>query len=186
MIVESLALPGVLLIKPRHFRDARGQFLETWHDERYAAAGLPGPFVQDNVSVSLHGVLRGLHFQHPKSQGKLVTVLAGSVFDVAVDVRRGSPAHGRWIGHELTAESGHQLWIPPGFAHGFLVTSSEAVFSYKCTAYYSPSDERCVRWNDPAIGIRWPSDAPVLSDKDGVAPLLRECAPELLPVFDGA
>lgn len=185
MIVEPLELPEVLLLKPRVFRDVRGQFLETWHDERYAAIGLSRPFVQDNVSVSRHGVLRGLHFQNPHAQGKLVSAVAGSVFDVAVDVRRGSPRFGRWVGHELTAESGHQLWIPPGFAHGFLVTSAEAVFAYKCTEHYSSSDEQSVRWDDPAIAVSWPSAAPILSEKDAEAPFLSELASGFLPPFDG-
>ena len=181
MIVERLEIPDVLLLQPRVFTDARGRFLETWHDERYAAAGLPPAFVQDNVSVSPKGVLRGLHFQHPNAQGKLVTVLAGSVFDVAVDVRRGSTTFGRWVGCTLSGESGHQLWIPPGFAHGFLVTSDEAVFAYKCTARYSAADERSIRWDDDAIGIRWPAAAPILSDKDAAAPLLRDCPAHHLP-----
>ena len=183
MIVEPLAIPEVLLVTPRVFRDARGSFFETWRDDRYAALGIDTPFVQDNVSVSARGVLRGLHFQHPQGQGKLLTVLAGSVFDVAVDVRRGSPTFGEWVGHELTAESGHQLFVPAGFAHGFLVTSATAVFAYKCTAYYSPATERSIRWSDPAIGITWPDGNPVLSDKDAAAPLLGDCDAESLPPY---
>src|ERR1019366_9631201 len=129
MMIERLEIPDVLLLKPKVFRDARGRFLETWYDERYAAVGVPSAFVQDNVSVSRQDTLRGLHFQNPNAQGKLVTVLSGRVFDVAVDIRRGSPTFGRWVGLELTGDSGHQLWIPVGFAHGFLALSDEAVFS---------------------------------------------------------
>ncbi len=175
---EPLAIPEVLLLQPRIVRDGRGQFLETWHDERYAAIGLP-PFVQDNASLSRRGVLRGLHFQHPNGQGKLVTVLAGSVFDVAVDVRRGSPTFGQWVGRELSAENGQQLWIPAGFAHGFLVTSVEAVFVYRCTAHYAPDSEHSIRWDDPALAIHWPAVTPLLSAKDANAPLLSECVAAL-------
>jgi dTDP-4-dehydrorhamnose 3,5-epimerase len=183
MIVEPLSIPDVKLLTPRIFRDARGSFLETWRDERYELLGIATPFVQDNVSVSMRGVLRGLHFQHPQGQGKLVTVLAGSVFDAAVDVRRGSPTFGKWVGHELSADTGQQLWVPPGFAHGFMVTSERAVFSYKCTAYYSLTAEHSLLWDDPAIGIVWPDAAPILSDKDAAAPRLAECPPDHLPLY---
>ena len=186
MIVELLEIPDVLLLKPRVFRDDRGRFLETWHDERYAVAGLPSRFVQDNVSVSRRGALRGLHFQHPNAQGKLVTVLAGRAFDVAVDIRRGSPTFGRWVGRELTGDSGHQLWIPAGFAHGFLAVTDDVVFAYKCTGRYSPDDERCVRWDDPAIGIQWPHDSPVLSTKDGCAQCLNDFSVDALPTYSVA
>lgn len=185
MIAEPLEIPGLVLLRPRVARDARGHFLETWRADRYAAAGIPSSFAQDNVSVSRQGVLRGLHFQHPNSQGKLVTTLAGTIFDVAVDVRRGSPTFGRWVGCELSAETGHQLWIPPGFAHGFSVTAGDAIVAYKCTEHYAPADERSVRWNDPAIAIRWPIDEPILSPKDADASLLSGIAPECLPPFDG-
>jgi len=186
VIVEQLEIPGLVLLRPRIFRDARGHFLETWLDERYADAGLPARFVQDNVSVSRQGVLRGLHYQHPHAQGKLVTALAGSIFDVAVDVRRGSPTFGRWVGCELSAETGHQLWIPPGFAHGFAVTAGDAVVAYKCTEHYAPADDRGLRWDDPAIGVRWPVADPILSAKDAAAPVLNEIAPEHLPPLERA
>jgi dTDP-4-dehydrorhamnose 3,5-epimerase len=182
VIVERLTIPDVLLIKPRVLRDDRGQFLETWRAASYAALGA-GPFVQDNVSVSRRGVLRGLHLQHPEAQGKLVNALRGRVFDVAVDVRVGSPTFGRWSGAELSDENGCQLYIPPGFAHGFLTLSDEAVFSYKCTAYYAPHAERTVRWDDPAIAIAWPCAQPVLAPKDASAPTLAEIPREQLPSF---
>lgn len=181
MKVTPLELPEVLLLAPRRFDDDRGHFLETWSTARYADAGVGGPFVQDNVSVSQRGVLRGLHFQHPDGQGKLVSVLRGRVFDVAVDVRRGSPTFGRWVGAELSDRDNHQLWVPAGFAHGFQVLSDEAVFAYKCTAPYAPAHERTIRWDDPAIGIRWPGPAPRLSAKDAAAPRLAELPRDHLP-----
>jgi len=182
--VKKTRLPGVLLLEPSVFRDGRGAFLETWHDERYTALGISGPFVQDNVSRSVRGVLRGLHFQHPNDQGKLVQVLEGEVFDVAVDVRKGSPTFGKWEGATLSSDNARQLWIPEGFAHGFCVTSEEAVFAYKCTEYYHRASEHPVRWNDPDIGIEWPIKKPELSDKDKIAPLLKELDEEILPVFE--
>jgi dTDP-4-dehydrorhamnose 3,5-epimerase len=175
MTVTPTTLEGVLLIEPRLFRDARGQFVETWNARRYADAGIAGPFVQDNVSVSSHGVLRGLHFQiAPHAQGKLVTVLHGSAYDVAVDLRRQSPTYGQWIGYELSGDNGRQLWIPPGFAHGFVVTSAQAVFSYKCTDFYAPESERSVRWDDPSLAIDWPVQHPILNERDAQAPLLGD------------
>ena len=182
--VKESELPGVLLLQPKLYKDARGAFLETWHDDRYTALGIPGPFLQDNVSRSVEGVLRGLHFQHPNDQGKLVQVLQGEVFDVAVDVRKGSPTFGRWAGATLSADNGHQLWIPEGFAHGFCVTSTEAVFAYKCTEYYHQPSERALRWNDPDIGIKWPLKKPELSDKDRAAPRLKDIDEALLPAFE--
>lgn len=176
-------LPEVLVVDVRVFRDGRGSFRELFHEARYAEAGVTGPFVQDNLSVSTRGVLRGLHLQNPRAQGKLVTVLEGAVFDVAVDVRRGSPTFGRWAGVELTEENARQLWVPPGFAHGFLVLTDRTLFSYKCTELYSPADEFGVRWDDPDIGIRWPADAPQLSAKDAAAPLLRDVPAERLPTY---
>ena len=166
MRVRSTPLAGVLVIEPPRFRDARGRFLEAFHAERYAAAGVPGPFVQDNVSWSDPGVLRGLHLQHPNGQGKLVQVLRGAVWDVAVDVRVGSPTFGRWVGEELSDENGRQLYIPPGFAHGFLVTGDEAVVAYKCTMYYDPSSELVLRWDDPDLGVAWPEAPRVVGDRD--------------------
>jgi dTDP-4-dehydrorhamnose 3,5-epimerase len=174
-----------LLIKPRLFRDERGQFLETWRASSYHALGV-GPFVQDNVSLSRRGVVRGLHLQHPNVQGKLVSVLSGNVFDVAVDVRLGSPRFGQWVGVELSSENGFQLWIPPGFAHGFMALTEWAVFAYKCTDYYAPLAERTVRWNDPAIGVRWPLIEPVLvAPKDAAAPLLADIPAESLSSWEG-
>ena len=179
-------LPELLLFEPRVFRDARGAFRELYNEERFAAAGLDARFVQDNLSESARHVLRGLHLQHPRAQGKLVTVAEGAVWDVAVDVRRGSPTFGRWAGVELTAENARQLWIPPGFAHGFLVLSERALFAYKCTELYSPADEVSVRWDDPALGIEWPMAEPVLSPKDGAAPRLSELPAERLPEYEPA
>lgn len=186
MRVTPLVLPDVLLVEPQVFGDARGYFAETFSAGRYAAAGIPGPFVQDNVSRSRRGVLRGLHLQHPHVQGKLVSVLDGEVFDVAVDVRVGSPTFGRWVGASLSAENHRQLYIPPGFAHGFVVTSDAALFAYKCTEYYHPETERTVRWDDPRIGIAWPVDDPLVSPKDQAAPLLHELEQAQLPRYEEA
>jgi dTDP-4-dehydrorhamnose 3,5-epimerase len=183
--VIQAELPGVLVIEPRVFGDERGFFLETWQQERYAAAGIPARMVQDNQSFSRRGVLRGLHIQHPQAQGKLVQVYQGEVFDVAVDLRRGSPSFGRWIGVTLSGEDKRQLWVPPGFAHGFLVTSETALFAYKCSDYYHPETEFSVRWDDPEIGVRWPLDGPPeLSQKDREAPLLAEVSPDRLPTIE--
>ena len=173
MNVTPLDVPDVLRIEPMVFGDDRGWFCETFHDHRYQEHGIGG-FVQDNLSKSTRGILRGLHIQHPHGQGKLVTCPFGEVFDVAVDVRVGSPTFGRWVGARLSEANHHQLWIPPGFAHGFQVLSESALFAYKCTERYHPEDEFSVRWNDPAIGIDWPSSDPVLSDKDRNAPTLEE------------
>ena len=174
MKVVEASLPGVLIVQPRAFGDARGFFFESFHAERYANAGIAGPFVQDNVSRSVRGILRGLHFQEPKGQGKLVFVTRGSVFDVAVDVRKGSTHFGKWFGAELSDENHTQLWIPPGFAHGFCVTSEVADFAYKCTVPYAPATERAIRWDDPDLAIDWPIREPALSPKDADAPLLRD------------
>lgn len=174
MEVVQTPIDGVLLIKPKVWGDARGYFVETWQQERYAAAGLTLPFVQDNHSRSSYGILRGLHFQKRYPQGKLVSVSLGAVFDVAVDIRPDSPTFGRWYGAELTAENQHQLWVPPGLAHGFVVTSEVAHFHYKCTDYYHPDDEGSIRWNDPTLAIHWPVEQPRLSAKDMEAPLFTE------------
>jgi dTDP-4-dehydrorhamnose 3,5-epimerase len=183
MKVTPMSLPEVLLVEPQRFGDARGYFMETWRQERYLAAGIAMPFVQDNLSRSTKGILRGLHLQNPNAQGKLVYVLEGEVFDVAVDVRVGSPNFGKWTGAVLSADDHRQLWIPPGFAHGFVVTSATALFAYKCTAPYSAADEIGVRWNDPALGIPWPAAAPLLSAKDAVLPALADIDPQRLPRF---
>jgi len=176
MKFEPTAIADVIMIQPRVFGDARGFFLETWEANKFAAAGIDARFVQDNHSRSEQYVLRGLHYQVEQPQGKLVRVAAGAVFDVAVDLRRGSPTFGRWIGALLSDENKRSLWIPPGFAHGFLVLSSSADFVYKCTAFYAPEHERSVRWDDPEINIEWPLPAgvtPKLSDKDLRAPSFR-------------
>lgn len=174
MEIEQAPLAGVLLIKPKIWGDARGYFVETWQASRYAEAGIKLPFVQDNHSCSSHGILRGLHFQRQHPQGKLVHVSLGSVFDVVVDIRPHSPTYGQWFGAELTAENQHQMWVPPGMAHGFVVTSPSAHFHYKCTDYYHPEDEGGILWNDPAIGIVWPLAKPLLSAKDSAAPCLKD------------
>lgn len=176
MEVEKTPLDGVLLIKPKVWGDERGYFVEIWQQKRYAAAGIDFPFVQDNHSMSTRGILRGLHYQKTHPQGKLVSVSLGSIFDVVVDIRPGSPTFGRWFGVELTRKNQWQLWIAPGLAHGFAVTSDIAHFHYKCTDYYCPEDEAGIRWNDPDIGIQWPVADPVLSAKDAVAPLWAEVA----------
>lgn len=171
MEVVQTPIEGVKLIKPKVWGDARGYFVETWQQERYAAAGIDLPFVQDNHSRSSLGTLRGLHFQKTRPQGKLVSVSMGKVFDVAVDIRHGSPTFGQWYGVELTQENQWQLWVAPGLAHGFVVTSKTAHFHYKCTDYYMPEDEGSIRWNDPAFNVQWPLKNPKLSDKDALAPL---------------
>ncbi len=183
MKVISTELPGVIVIEPHVFADARGFFLETWQRERYAEAGLPRVFVQDNVSRSARGVLRGLHFQNPRPQGKLVTVLEGEVYDVAVDIRSGSPRFGRWAAVTLSGENRRQVYIPPGFAHGFCVTSESALFSYKCTDFYAAEAERGIAWDDPQLAIPWPVDDPTISSKDAKYPRLGDTATDALPVY---
>jgi dTDP-4-dehydrorhamnose 3,5-epimerase len=189
MEVVALDVPDVLLIRPKVFGDHRGYFLETFHEERYRSHGIPARgesarFVQDNVSRSAKGILRGLHLQHPYAQGKLVQCTEGAVFDVAVDVRVGSPTFGRWVGAELSAENHHQLWIPPGFAHGFVVLSDDATFAYKCTELYHPETEISVLWNDPEIGVKWPFEGePKLSAKDAGAARLSAIDPARLPKY---
>lgn len=170
-------LAGVIKIKPVVHQDARGFFLETWQQQRFRDAGIDVDFVQDNFSHSTQGTLRGLHYQIQQAQGKLVRVVSGEVFDVAVDLRKSSPDFGRWVGEVLSAENKHQLWVPPGFGHGFLVLSETAEFEYKCSDFYAPEFERSIRWDDPEIGIAWPlpdGEKPVLSEKDDAAPLLRD------------
>jgi dTDP-4-dehydrorhamnose 3,5-epimerase len=179
--VTPTAIPDVLLIEPRVSADARGQFLETFNAERYLRAGIRGPFVQDNVSKSGRGVLRGLHFQHPHDQGKLVGVIRGEVFDVAVDIRPNSATFLRWVSERLSDANARQLYIPPGFAHGFLALSEGALFAYKCTDYYHPESERSIRWDDPQIGIEWPMDDVILSNRDRSAPLLAGVDHSILP-----
>ncbi len=181
-IIET-KLPGVLIIEPVVFGDERGFFMEIWQKQRYAEIGIKGTFVQDNVSSSRKGVLRGLHYQNPQGQGKLVSVLAGEVFDVAVDIRYGSPSFGEWAGVILSGENHRQFWIPEGFAHGFCVLSEQAIFSYKCTEVYSPEDEGGICWNDPDVGINWPLDEVLLSPKDQIYPQLKAVRLEQLPQY---
>lgn len=186
MKVIETALPGVLVIEPKVFGDARGFFLETFSEARYREAGIPGPFVQANHSRSRRGVLRGLHYQLVQPQGKLVSVSRGSVYDVAVDVRRGSPTFGRFVSCVLDDEAHRQLYIPPGFAHGFCVLSEEADFLYQCTDYYHPASEAGIAWDDPDLGIDWPDLDYMLSDKDRVHPRLKDQLQEKLPSFGAA
>jgi dTDP-4-dehydrorhamnose 3,5-epimerase len=174
MNVIATELPEVLIVEPKVFGDPRGFFMETFRADRYAGHGMAGPFVQDNLSRSARGVLRGLHLQNPNAQAKLVSVLRGAVRDVAVDVRRGSPTFGRHVAVELSEENRRQLFVPRGFAHGFLVLSEMADVLYKCDAFYSPADEITVRWNDPAIGIAWNIAGPELSKRDAAAPPLAD------------
>ena len=180
MKITPTSLPEVLIIEPRVFGDTRGFFTESWNEQVFdQAVGHAVRFVQDNHSRSVRGVLRGMHFQlPPHPQGKLVRVVNGAVFDVAVDMRRSSPNFGRWDGIELSAENHRQLWVPPGFAHGFLVLSETADFLYKTTDYYAPQAEGCLRWDDPVVGIKWPATgvAPMLAEKDAKAPLLAEAS----------
>jgi len=177
-------LPGAFVIEPQVFGDARGFFYESYNEAKYREAGIDRRFVQSNVSRSARGVLRGLHYQWPNPQGKLVSVLEGEVFDVAVDIRRNSPTFGQWAGAMLTAENHRHFWIPEGFAHGFCVLSEYATFAYQCTALYDAKADAGIRWNDADIGIDWPLTDPLLSDKDAKAPLLREVPMDRLPAFD--
>lgn len=178
-IIET-AIPGVLIIEPRVFGDARGFFMETWNAAAFAAAGLDLTFVQDNHSRSQKGVLRGLHFQNPGPQGKLVRVTHGAVFDVAVDLRASSPTFGQWVGVELSAANNRMFWVPEGLAHGFLTLEDDTDFLYKCTAPYAPQSEHTLAWNDPAVGIDWPATGldPIISAKDAVGLALAQ-----VPVF---
>lgn len=175
------SLDGVLVIERAVYQDPRGYFFETWRADRYAKAGMPERFVQANVSRSTQGTLRGLHIQHPYGQGKLVQVLEGEIFDVAVDLRRGSPTFAQWVGQRLSAENHLQMFIPDGFAHGFCVVSPSALVNYQCTELYHPETEFGIAWNDPSVGISWPVTSPVLSKKDGVLPLLADVPADRLP-----
>lgn len=177
MKFEETSLPGVIRVTPTVFADDRGHFMETWQSSKFANHGIDANFVQDNVSQSTRGTLRGLHYQIEQAQGKLIRVVQGEVYDVAVDLRKSSSQYGKWVGEVLSAENKHQLWVPPGFGHGFLVLSETAEFQYKCTDYYSPEFERAIRWNDPDIGIDWPlvaGEQPMLSEKDATAPFLKD------------
>jgi dTDP-4-dehydrorhamnose 3,5-epimerase len=183
MKVSDTRLPGVKLIEPRVFGDARGFFFEQWHAPRYAEHGMVMNAVQGNVSRSAFGVLRGLHYQWPNPQAKLVSVLEGEVFDVAVDIRRGSPSFGQWFGAVLSAENQRQMWIPAGFAHGFVATSETCLFHYLCSAVYDAAADANLRWNDAQLAIDWPVAQPSLSDKDARAPFLEAIPADRLPVY---
>lgn len=174
-------LPGVCVIEPHVFGDERGFFYESYNQAAFEKQGIEACFVQSNVSRSLKGVLRGLHYQWPNPQGKLVSVLEGEVYDVAVDIRRGSPHFGRWAAAVLTADNKRHFWVPEGFAHGFCVLSDSALFSYQCTALYDPAADAAIRWNDADIAVDWPISTPQLSAKDSKAPFLAAIAPENLP-----
>jgi dTDP-4-dehydrorhamnose 3,5-epimerase len=184
MKVHASRIPDVRIIEPAVHGDERGFFMESYSRDRYAEAGVPGEFVQDNVSLSARGILRGLHLQHPNAQGKLCFVLEGEVFDVAVDVRIGSPTFGQWEGLMLSSENKRQLYIPPGFAHGFCVISERALFSYKCTDFYAAGSEVGVAWDDPEIGIEWPIQSPQLSGKDQQNRRLRDIPVDTLPRYE--
>ena len=183
MKVTETKLEGVLIIDPDVYEDSRGFFKEIWHGARYAAAGMPLKFVQDNISVSGKGVVRGFHYQKTRSQGKLVTVLSGEIFDVAVDIRVGSPAFGHWISEVLSSHNHKQMYVPVGFAHGFMALAEDTKVQYKCTDYFSPETGRGIRFDDPEIGIEWPPLKPVLSETDAGAPKLSEISRELLFEF---
>lgn len=181
--ITPTRLPEVLLVEVPIYRDARGHFLEVWHRAKHAAGGVPEQFVQDNLSFSTCGVVRGLHFQNPQPQGKLICVLQGVVYDVVVDIRVGSPRFGRHVGVLLSADAGQQLYVPEGFAHGFAVTSETALVLYKCTAPYNAGAEGGVLWNDPDLGIAWPFRDAIVSTKDAAAPRLAEIGRERLPRY---
>ncbi|HTL55085.1 MAG TPA: dTDP-4-dehydrorhamnose 3,5-epimerase [Candidatus Limnocylindrales bacterium] len=180
MKIIACELSGLLILEPKVFGDARGFFMETWNQGRYHESGIKAQFVQDNISVSRRGALRGLHFQNPSPQGKLVSVLQGDVFDVAVDLRQSSTTFGKWHGLNLSSENKRQFYVSPGFAHGFVVLSETAMFHYKCTDFYSPKDEMTISWDDPDIGIQWPIDQPTLSEKDAKGLRLRDVAKDKL------
>lgn len=185
MKVIETALPGVLIIEPKVFSDQRGYFFESSHETRFKEVGINKAFVQDNISRSSKDVLRGLHYQLEKPQAKLVSVIRGAVFDVAVDIRHGSPTFGQWVGVELSDSNHRQLYVPEGFAHGFAVLSDVVDFHYKCSDYYHPQAEYGVHWGDPNIGIAWNISAPILSEKDKVYPFLEQIPIELLPKYQG-
>jgi len=177
------SIPGVVVIEPDVYTDHRGFFLETYHQKKYGELEIHPTFRQDNLSHSVKGTLRGLHYQHPHPQAKLVQVFQGEVFDVVVDIRRGSPAFGRWTGAHLTGDNKRQIYIPEGLAHGFCVLSDTALLFYKCTDFYAPDCERGVLWSDPDIGIAWPMEEPLLSEKDAQSPRLKDIPPEHLPSY---
>ena len=183
MKFTKTAFPDVFLIEPDVFKDTRGFFMETYNQRKYAEGGIDQVFVQDNYSHSRYGILRGLHYQLKNAQGKLVVVITGEIFDIVVDIRIGSPKFGQWFGAHLSAENRRQIFVPEGFAHGFIVLSESVDVIYKCTDFYTPGDEYGIFWADPSIGIDWPIRNPILSDKDSKNPKLREIPEELLPAF---
>ena len=183
LLFTELELPGVILVEPQVFRDDRGFFLESYHGEKYARAGIIDPFVQDNHSHSKRGTLRGLHYQLKSPQGKLIYVVNGSIFDVAVDIRKGSPDFGKWVGVSLSSENRRQLYVPGGFAHGFCVLSDDVDVIYKCTDFYAPDDEYGILWSDEDLGVRWPLQNPILSAKDNRNPKLADIPKGNLPVY---
>ena len=182
---KETKLKGVFTVVPKMFEDGRGFFMESWHEQAYAKLGLPTHFVQDNFSLSSKGILRGLHFQNPQPQGKFVSVLQGEIFDVAVDIRVGSPTFGQWVGVILSSENRQQFYIPEGFAHGFCTLSDEVLVHYKCTDYYNPKTEHAILWNDPDIGIDWPLAQPQLSNRDEKASLLSALS-NCLPLYSAS
>ncbi|MGE3919499.1 MAG: dTDP-4-dehydrorhamnose 3,5-epimerase [Gammaproteobacteria bacterium] len=181
-IIET-PLDGLLVLEPKTFSDNRGKFFESFNHQRYFDIGITKPFVQDNISHSTKNVIRGMHYQIKQPQAKLVNVIKGCVYDVAIDIRRGSPTFGQWYGITLNDENHLQLYIPAGFAHGFCVLSDEAIFSYKCDDYYAPQYERSLRWNDPQFKIKWPINEGILSEKDGASPLFENINPDDLPIY---
>ena len=184
MKVLKTSLPGVLVIEPQVFEDRRGFFMETYHQKRFSQTGLDYSFVQDNLSHSVRGILRGLHYQLKYPQAKLIQVIKGAIFDVAVDIQRGSPYFGQWTGVHVSDENRRQIFVPKGFAHGFCVLSETADVIYKCTDFYMPDDDEGILWSDPGIGINWPIADPLLSDKDSQYPCLSDVPPERLPVYE--
>jgi len=177
MRFSATSIPDVILIEPVVYEDSRGFFMDTWHEQKYAGAGINASFVQESHSRSSFGALRGLHYQALQAQGKLVRVIQGAVFDVAVDIRKSSPTYGQWIGEVLSADNRKLLWVPPGFAHGFLVLSESADFDYRLTDFYAPEHQRTIRWDDPDLAIRWPladGQEPLLSEKDQAGLLLND------------
>ncbi len=181
MNIIKTSLEGVFIIEPAIFKDKRGFFMETYHDKKYRQNNIDRTFVQDNLSYSVQGTLRGLHFQIRHPQAKLVQVITGEIFDVVVDIRQGSPTFGKWTGVSLSDQNNRQLFVPEGFAHGFCVISKSTHFIYKCSDFYAPDDEGGILWSDPGIGIEWPVNNPIISDKDRKYPCLSECLPEMLP-----
>ncbi len=186
MKIKETEIPGVLIIEPAVFSDRRGFFMETYNQKRYAAAGIDVEFVQDNCSLSVQGTLRGLHYQHPHGQAKLIQVFQGEIFDVAVDIRLGSPTFGRWKGLLLSERDNRQFLVPAGLAHGFAVLSDQVLFTYKCSDFYAPESERGIAWNDPSLNIEWPVSSPILSDRDRQLPFLKDIPKDQLPEYGGA